>query len=430
MIPKFLLKWIVILGVGAVAVWGVARGLQAPAHEAKAETEESKTDKDEEHGEEARPVQFVRDAGGNALLTVNAETQQRMGLEVQPVEAARHQPSVKAYGCLEQDPEASFTLRAPVAGFLELTRDASWPKLGDRLAADAVVGSVRPRLSIAEHYDLTARLMQARAEVDEFKAELGAAKSSYESKKKLNEKEKVVTDRAVEEAEAKVKSGEARLQAAVQTAKLLEDALTTGRNPSGSVPLAAGLAGDVVGVLAQPGEVVEPGEPLLKIADFSRLLARVEVPAIGAAPAVAASARVIVLGCDDSVLPAQVMASAPLVNAATQSRAYLLSVKPPKQGIRPGTAVTAYLNLPGGPIDGVVVPRAAVIRYAGSAWAYVERGEDRFLRTMVEVNEPVDEGWFVRSGIVAGDQVVVVAAGSLLSEELRAQIEAEEAGGE
>ncbi len=75
---------------------------------------------------------------------------------------------------------------------------------------------------------------------------------------------------------------------------------------------------------------------------------------------------------------------------------------------------------------GVVVPESAVVWLDGRAWAYLQKGRERFIRQEVATNHPVGKGWFVTKNFQAGDYVVVQGAQLLLSEEFRAQIQIED----
>jgi hypothetical protein len=71
-----------------------------------------------------------------------------------------------------------------------------------------------------------------------------------------------------------------------------------------------------------------------------------------------------------------------------------------------------------------------VVQWEALAWAYVERAPGRFARVRVPTEHPLPGGWRVEQGLAPGDQVVVVGAGQLLSEEFRARIVVGEEVGE
>jgi hypothetical protein len=70
------------------------------------------------------------------------------------------------------------------------------------------------------------------------------------------------------------------------------------------------------------------------------------------------------------------------------------------------------------PQTGVMIPRAAVIRFQGSDWAYVRTGPDRFERRLMQDPLPAgDDGFFEAQGFSAGDAVVAQGAASLFAAE-------------
>jgi hypothetical protein len=79
----------------------------------------------------------------------------------------------------------------------------------------------------------------------------------------------------------------------------------------------------------------------------------------------------------------------------------------------------------GDPENGVLVPRAAILRYEGEAFVYVQTGDDTFGRKQIELERPLDNGFFVHEGLSANQQVVIAGAPALLSEEVHA-VESEE----
>jgi hypothetical protein len=91
--------------------------------------------------------------------------------------------------------------------------------------------------------------------------------------------------------------------------------------------------------------------------------------------------------------------------------------------IRPGTAVSARLPIVGKSEQGVMVPRAAVVRFAGKEWIYLTLARDRFGRREIVSAELTAEGYFVTEDLAPGTRIVVTGAQTLLSEELKAQIQ-------
>jgi hypothetical protein len=69
----------------------------------------------------------------------------------------------------------------------------------------------------------------------------------------------------------------------------------------------------------------------------------------------------------------------------------------------------------------VVVPREALVRHEGEAFLYLQTGDDTFVRKEIELEHPVAKGWFIEKELKPKDNVVVVGAQQLLSEELKGE---------
>lgn len=66
---------------------------------------------------------------------------------------------------------------------------------------------------------------------------------------------------------------------------------------------------------------------------------------------------------------------------------------------------------------GVVIPRSAVVRWRGAAWAYVRTGPDRFERRLIDAPVPGEDGLFTPRGFQSGDEVVTRGAVALFAAE-------------
>lgn len=409
-----LVRWVAsavaIAGAGGLLVWAFLAGREELARERERELAVKV------------PPRTSR-AGGEIVITLDLATQKRIGLRTEALRSGAIRPEVTAYGALEAEPSRSFTLRAPLAGRLAPPPGGAWPAIGATLADDQIVGQLEPRVAPIERIDLAARLAAARADAEAVTASLVAARAALKRQKTLNAEGKIVSDRSVEEAEARVLSEEARLRALTETVRLIDASLAAQGGTTGSRPLLVMRGGEVVEVLVQPGEAVESGQALLRVARFDRLLARVNLAAGQSIEPAGAPARIVVFGHEETPLRGERVALAAAVDPTTRGQTLLFRVARAGFPLRPGAAITAYIPVPGSARVGVVIPRAAVLRSEGRAWAYVQIGEQRFTRRPVSLDSPTDAGWFVASGFAAGDRIAVAGAQTLLSEELKSQIQ-------
>jgi HlyD family secretion protein len=193
-------------------------------------------------------------------------------------------------------------------------------------------------------------------------------------------------------------------------------------------PLAPPIGGVVTRVGAQPGAIVEPGQELLEIVDYSRPLVRVA----WAEPAGGAPRPSIVLSPPGATLriPARLVGPAAEADPVTRLPAYLYRAERTWPGATPGTPMIALVPGWTRATPGVLVPDRAVVQWDGFAWVYVQRAPGRFERVRLSTDRPTAGGWIGGAPLAAGDTVVVTGAQELLSEEFRARVTVGDEAGE
>ena len=387
-----------------------------------------KPDMDDVH-EQAKQSRSVSQSNAEQSepgVTLKKEAQARAGLKVEPLVARSAEPQLTAFGRLEEDPSASFMVRAPVAGTLHAIPGRAWPALGQNVLGSSVLGQLEPRLLPTDRLNFTTQLATARADLNSSLASVTAAQSAYDRAKALNADNKNVSDKAVQEAEARLATEQAKERAARANVNSLEASLQPG-GTIGNRPIVAERGGEIVDILAQPGEAVEQGASLVRVARLNHLLVRVDLPIGDHISPSNRSALIIAAGFEDQPpLPAERMAVAAATDPHTQGISLLYRLKKTLFGLRPGTAATALLPAPGSSRQGVLIPRSAIVEQGGKSWVYVETSDGRFARRAVPIDLPLPKGFFAVSGFSPGDRVVVVGAQSLLSEEFKSENEADE----
>ena len=367
------------------------------------------------------PVIAARTATGDPIVRVDPEAQQRIGLQTRAAIAQAIEPQVVAFGRLEEDPSRTFVLRAPVAGTLHFATGRDWPNIGQSLADAAIVGTIEPRLATADRIGLTNQLATAQSELGASTASAVAARAAYERTKLLNADNKNVSDRALEDAASRVAAEESRLKAATDTVRLLQQSLESA-GPTGNTRLTVERGGDVVEILARPGESVEPGAPILRVAKLDRLFARADVPVGEHVPPTTPTARIVAVGYEDAPILADRVGMVATADPAAQGQSFLFRLRETRLGLRPGLAVTARIPVPGPRRQGIVIPSAAIVRLAGKSYVYVQTTANEFVRKEVTLDQPTDEGYLSTRTVATGDRVVMQGAQLLLSEEFKSQI--------
>jgi hypothetical protein len=117
---------------------------------------------------------------------------------------------------------------------------------------------------------------------------------------------------------------------------------------------------------------------------------------------------------------------ATLISHATQSdntvqgESYFFRVD--ANGFAIGMKVTAWISEASQGQAGVIVPESALVWYMDQVYVYIKVNEESFARRMIKDFSAIPEGYFVKNGITAGEEIVVTGGQMLLSEELRGLI--------
>lgn len=76
-------------------------------------------------------------------------------------------------------------------------------------------------------------------------------------------------------------------------------------------------------------------------------------------------------------------------------------------------------------LQGWLIPAAAVVQAEGKYWCYLEVAPGKYRRVEVDIQRPLDAGYFVSEGVESGQQIVSTAAALLLARELNPSSEAD-----
>lgn len=356
------------------------------------------------------------------FITIDSVAQEKIALETIVPARVQQKPETEGFGRIEADPSRVFTVRVPITGVLRIADGFVWPSLGEVLADGSTIGIVTARLGAADRVNLSTRLAQARATAEEIEATLSASRAALTRARVLNADDKNVSDRVLQEAVAKVKTEEARKNAAHEQARLIEEALATDPNSPAVVPLPliAVQGGEVVELLANPGEAVQSGDPIMRVARYDRVFARINLMPGDAVDESIAHSTIVVLGEEDRPLEGERVA---IVQSTMQTgaRSFLFSIEAGDRNLRPGQAVSAVLPLQGEGEEGIIIPRSAVVRHGGQTWVYIQSADQQFSRHAISLDRSTREGWITTTSFIESDQdrIVVTGAQVILSEEIK-----------
>ncbi len=263
--------------------------------------------------------------------------------------------------------------------------------------ATGVVVQLQPLLDLKASYNTSAtELLRARASAR-------ASSAEYERLRQLNQNGKNASDKAVEAARATADSDAALVQNTQQSITILKSTALLHWGPV--------VAGWVVSNSPQLEALLMQRAFLLQVTGTT-------------SSSFTAPRQAIVQYADGTHATARLVSMLPQLDPRLQvpSLLYLIA---PHPGLVPGINLSVFLPS-GPPQNGVVIPSGAVVWSQGNAWCYVEESPGKFVRTSVQISSPVTKGWFQREGVNPGARVVIKGAQTLLSEEFRSQIQADQ----
>lgn len=255
-----------------------------------------------------------------------------------------------------------------------------------------------------ELIDLRSVYVAAKTQADKAKAALNASRREYERVKALYGDEQNLSLKSLETAEAAWRADEAAARGAGE----ILDAVARGARQKWGGVLVSAVIGD--------------GPLFRRLAEQREVLLRVATPSGTGMTKAPAMARIA--ANDGSFRTASLVSPSPQADPRIQGASFFYAA--PAAGLLPGTTLTAYLPT-GVEQPGAIVPATAVVWWQGKSWVYLQSAPDRFVRRELPPAMAIDQGWFVPGGF-PGARLVVRGAQSLLSEELRAQIQVGEEG--
>jgi len=302
----------------------------------------------------------------------------------------------RAADAAEDQPISPKSMVEQTSGGTVIHLDLKAQQLAGIQTTPVSAGTLPPEMKAYGRVLDSASLVSLQSDLAAARAALQASQAEYERLKKLSVQDNASV-LALETAEAQWK----RDQGAGQTAEAQ--------------------------LVAASSEVVadEPPEFFQSLASQKNLLVRLDLPA-GEIAMENPTAAFLALAGNEPPIAANFLGRAATVDPQTQGEGFVFLATNAPASLMPGLAVAGFLQLPGEPSRGVIVPDAAVVRSDGRAWIYAQTGRTDFERREIILNHPAGGGWFVTNGIAPGEKIVVTGAQTLLSEEHKSQIKLED----
>ncbi len=304
------------------------------------------------------PNRVIKESGITAI-SISPATQKQSEITTAALKSSKHQSSVSSYGSV--------------------------------LAIDSLI-------------DLRTRYLAAKADIEVLRAALTYNKGEFNRLQALNQDDKNVSDKAVATAKSNIKADEAKIAAAESSAKNIADSIRQ-------------LWGDV---LAQHATNTEKSDLLQNLISNQEVLIQITLPFDAAEPAEKSSIMIAPTAAPSQPIRALFISRAPASSSTIQGKTYFYHAK--TRELRAGMQVNAVSTTSSQINEGVIIPNAAIIWYAGKSWVYKKTAEDKFIRVPVNTEIEQENGWFYQGNLRPNDEVVTSGAQLLLSEEFKSQI--------
>ncbi len=230
----------------------------------------------------------------------------------------------------------------------------------------------------------SAALKVARARLDNAKTRRARTEALRASK--------VSSDQAVEDADAAFREADGEVeQASIRVSKLT---------------IRAPFAGIVGLRQVQPGQYIQVGDPVVELTRVDPLQLVFSVPQRHASELAVGQGVLATSGRCGERFEGKVTAIEPMVDAATRTVKLKAEVPNPKAQLRPGMAASVRLVVEEIP-DAIRIPHEAVVRQGARYFVYVIDAEEHARQRPVEIGTFFVDSVQVRSGIAAGERVVV-----------------------
>ena len=243
--------------------------------------------------------------------------------------------------------------------------------------------------------------LSSDAQVRSARAALEVATKEFERQKQLFDK-RYVSQAALERAEAQFKATQAAVSAQLAQAG-------AARTQSGLFIVRAPYAGVVAEVPVALGEMAMPGRPLLSLYDPGTLRVTVAVPqSVAAAVGANDKIKLELPGLSAArqwLEPVRTMVL-PTADVATHS-VQLRFELPMASGASPGMFARAWLPMPAGGGDRVLIPSKAVVRRAELNVVYVVDATGRPWLRLVRLGRPVGDRVEILSGLAVAELVAL-----------------------
>ena len=339
-------------------------------------------------------------------LTLTSEEAARAGIKVEEVKPQPLGETITVTATIRPDADRL----AHVAPRIEGRITAVPAKLGDKVRAGQALAMLD---SVA--------VGEAHAAWIEAQAELGIAEADYKRAEALNAEE-IIPRKDYLRAKADRDKAAAALRAAADRLRLLGGSPNASGTAVSAFAVTAPFAGTVIEKKATLGELASPSEPLFSVADLSRVWIQADLPESALAKVrVGANAKVTVPAYPGEVFSGRVGHIGAALDKDTHTVAARIEVANADGRLKPEMFATASIEVAGTEREAISLPDAAIVLMDGRPTVFVY-AQGAYEAREVEPGERSGGRTVLKSGLMAGDQVVTSGSYALKARKLKSQL--------
>ena len=353
-----------------------------------------------------------------AGVSFTKENQWKYPVLISPVGTRKIAERLTVGGMIEERPGSRGAITTPISGRLLTAQSGQLPGIGQQLAANQVVGRIQPLFS-----EISARLVNARAQVEKAQIRFDDANKTYERIRTLSQSgAKSARDLQAAEKERNLAQSELNSAWALEQAYGLanKDLLTGSDREIPTLLLKAPIGGSVVKLAGiAVGEYVQEGTTIAWTLDANRIHLHVHVP-VSLTPRLGeiTGAEVSMAGKADKWIPVwnestgRLVTIGSQVHEETQTATVIIESQNPGRLFRIGQLVTVRL-LVGETKNVVAVPTSALVDEEALTTVYVQVAGETFQKRIVKTGRNDGQWVEILSGLETGDRIVTENAYSI-----------------
>ena len=353
------------------------------------------------------------------VVTLDAAAQRHAGIAVGRVDTSWQANETEAPGVLALDERRTARIGSLVQGIVLDTA----AEVGDRVRRGQVLATMHSPIV----HEAWAGYRKAIAERRRLEKEVAFAVAAHERTRRLYA-DKAISLQEVQRAEADRVAAEETLDVGRTEVRRSEEELdhlgvTNADDPTGEsgeqIPVRTPVSGVVLERLVTPGTTVTPGTPLYVVSDLSTLWALVEIDeSLLSQVKVGQPIAVRVAAYGKETFPGSVALVGDTVNPRTRRITIRCVLNNADGRLKPQMYATAAIR-ESAAREAVVVPDGALQTINGRQTVFVVEPGDRFRPRAVETGAAFGGTVEVRSGLRAGERIVINGSFVLKTEMLK-----------